>query len=182
MAIKQENVFTGSVNSDDEGKQFEHQNLPCQKDLAMQLRVVRSASVFACGFAAVLGILLCGSPVRAQTAYYFDANGATSGFGSPSGAYNASGSYWTTDSSGSSPTGQLANNAVLTFGASGSDLAGCTFTVNLDSPVSGWNGLAINSSNANVTLATDAQGAYAWMPLVGANPGRSPQARRLPTT
>ena len=38
----------------------------------------------------------------------------------------------------------------MTFGASSSDLAGATFSVNLDT--NNWTGLAINSSSANITL------------------------------
>ena len=90
------------------------------------------------------------------TAYFFDVDGATPGFGSPSGSYNLSSTNWTTDSTGSSASVVMPQNTQWTFGNVGSDLAGCTFTITGDGfspgPSNGqMAGIAINSTSANIT-------------------------------
>ena len=114
----------------------------------MKSRFVVSVALLA----GAVSVLCVTSPARAGngTPYYFDVNGATPGFGSPSGTYNASGNNWSTDSTGSSATAGLPNNAQLTFGATGTDLAGSTFTINLN--IGTFIGVAVNGASANVTL------------------------------
>ncbi len=53
--------------------------------------------------------------VQAQTALYFDGNGASSGLGT-SGTWNSSSKVWTTDSTGSSATQTWSPGAVAIFG------------------------------------------------------------------
>ena len=84
------------------------------------------------------------------TAYYLDVNGTTGGFGSPSGTYNENGNYWSTSSAGTAATGAFPADQQLTFGNTGSDFAGATFTIALNS--NSWVGLLINSTSANITL------------------------------
>lgn len=83
------------------------------------------------------------------TAYYFDVNGTTAGFGSPSGTYNENGSYWSTSSAGTVATVAFPANDQLTFGAASTDFTNATFTINMNS--NQWVGLFIASSSANIT-------------------------------
>jgi len=86
---------------------------------------------------------------------YFDINGASAGFGSPSGTYSASGSYWSTSSAGTSSTGAFDSSGVsMDFGATGSDFAGDNFTLTIDFGGNvPWTGVNIASSSATVTFA-----------------------------
>ena len=100
------------------------------------------------------------------TAYYFNVDGATPGFGSPSGSYNLSSTNLTTDSTGSSAGAVVPQNAQLTFGNVGSDLAGSTFTITGDgfSPGPGngqMGGIAINSTGANI-IYNAVEGRYVY--------------------
>ena len=86
-------------------------------------------------------------------AYYFDVDGATPGFGFPSGSYNKNAAIWTTDITGSSETvvfPTASPGRQLTFGAVDSDFDGSIFTLTLDG--SYWAGIVVNSTNANITL------------------------------
>jgi len=84
------------------------------------------------------------------TAYYFDANGTTAGFGSPSGTYNNKSAFWSTDATGVAAPAALPGGAQLTFGAAASDFNGNTFTIDMTNTA--WLGLLVNSTNANITL------------------------------
>jgi hypothetical protein len=89
------------------------------------------------------------------TAYYFDVNGTTSGFGSPSGSYNLNtGTNWSTSSAGTAATVTLPSNSQMTFGNSSSDFPSATFTISLDRTfhLCPWSGLLINSNSANITM------------------------------
>ena len=81
-------------------------------------------------------------PLPAQaangTAYYFDNNGTTAGFGTASGTFNQNGTLWSTSSGGTLATAALPDNAQLTFGNVGTDLAGQTFTINMNSGLLVW--------------------------------------------
>ena len=111
---------------------------------------------------AALGLFILPAAQAANgTAYYFDVNGTAAGFGAPTGTYTlvslTSPTIWTTDSTGSTATVGVPNNACWTFGTVGSDLAGTTFTISDNlSAVStlGIGGITVNSSNANVTLTS----------------------------
>ncbi len=59
--------------------------------------------------ATALTVLLLGTLVQAQTTYYWDSNGATSGFGNSTGTWGAD-AFWSTDAAGSSAT----SNASIT--------------------------------------------------------------------
>ncbi len=97
------------------------------------------------------------SGVRANgTAYYFDVNGTTAGFGSPSGSYTNNGPWWSTDATGVAAPGALSSGRQMTFGAADTDFNGNTFSVNLTNI--NWNGLLINSTNANITLVGSENG------------------------
>ena len=117
----------------------------------MLLNVV---SVRACGLAAAIAILLCGSAARAQTPYYFDVNTTTgTGFGTPtlSGTYNVTDPCWTTNpSGGSAGLTAFPNTQQMVFGVAGSDLANSAFTINMNG--NQWSGVQINGASANVTL------------------------------
>ena len=105
--------------------------------------------------AAALVALLFASSGRADNgpASYFDFNNATAGFGSPSGTINYSGSFWSTSSDGTALTTTLPETSPqLTFGNSGSDLPGATFTLDLDNN-EGFTGILINSTSANITIS-----------------------------
>ncbi|MEI6604531.1 MAG: sialate O-acetylesterase [Verrucomicrobiota bacterium] len=91
------------------------------------------------------------APTNNGPAYYFDVNGTTAGFGAPSGSYNLSGSYWSTDSTGQTAPATVPSSSQLTFGNAGSDLAGNTFTISLDNG-NGIYGILVNSTSANITL------------------------------
>jgi autotransporter-associated beta strand protein len=84
------------------------------------------------------------------TAYYFDNNGTTSGFGTASGTFNENGTYWSTSSGGTATPVAFPSSAQMTFGSTGTDFAGNSFTINLNS--NSWDGLVINSTNATVLL------------------------------
>jgi len=84
------------------------------------------------------------------TAYYFDANGTTAGFGSPSGVYNNKSAFWSTDSGGVAAPVALPTGAQLTFGSAASDFNGNTFTIDMTNTA--WVGLLVNSTNANIKL------------------------------
>jgi fibronectin-binding autotransporter adhesin len=87
------------------------------------------------------------------TAYYFDVNGATPGFGIPTGTYNFDAALWTTDPAGASPTIVIPAESQLTFGNVASDFDGCTFSILFNSAVGiRWSGLLLNSNNANITI------------------------------
>ena len=112
------------------------------------------------------------------TAYYFDVDGATPGFGSPSGTYNLSSTIWTTDFTGSTASVVVPQDAQWTFGKVGSDLAGSTFTITGDgfSPGPGngpMRGIAINSTSANIIYNAVAgryvycNGAQSWTVAAG---------------
>jgi len=85
------------------------------------------------------------------TAYYFDVNGTTAGFGSPSGSTNNNSSVWSTSSAGTTAPGAYVTGAQLTFGASPSDFNGNTWTVAFPGATT-WAGLLVNSTNANITF------------------------------
>ncbi len=97
-------------------------------------------------------IQVSATPLLNGPAYYFDVNGATAGFGSPSGTYNLSGNYWSADGTGQTAPAAVPGGSQLTFGNVGSDFAGNTFTNNLDSNNS-IGGILVNSASASVTLA-----------------------------
>jgi len=84
------------------------------------------------------------------TPYYFDVNNTTAGFGSPSGSYNQNGAYWSTSSTGTVATAALPADVQLTFGNTGADFAGTTFTIVMNSNT--WDGLLVNSASANITM------------------------------
>ncbi len=86
------------------------------------------------------------------TAYYFDVNGSTAGFGTPSGTYNTSSADWSTSSAGTLATVALASSAQMTFGVVASDFPGATFTINMNVSNTPWYGLMINGTSTNVTL------------------------------
>ncbi|MEI6077145.1 MAG: autotransporter-associated beta strand repeat-containing protein [Verrucomicrobiota bacterium] len=95
--------------------------------------------------------------VRANgTAYYFDVNGTTAGFGSPSGNYTNNNAWWSTDATGVAAPAALSSGRQMTFGAAASDFNGNTFTLNLTNI--NWNGLLINSTNANITFVGTGNG------------------------
>ena len=110
----------------------------------------RRIVLFAALLAGAASVLCFSSPARAQN-MYFDVNGATAGFGSPTLGGTYSGNYWTTSSAGTTATVGYSNNSVLTFGAVSTDLANSTFTVNIGG-YSAIAGFAINSASANVTF------------------------------
>ena len=92
--------------------------------------------------------------VVSPPAYYLDVDGATAGFGSPSGTINASASSWTTDAAGSTATGAFASGGQFIFGSSGS------YIINANVNFMGVN---ITTSGATVTLGT----ASSAVPLAG---------------
>ena len=105
--------------------------------------------------AAALVSLLFASSGRADNgpASYFDFNNDTAGFGSPTGTISYNGSFWSTSSAGTVATTLLpVTSPQLTFGNSGSDLAGATFTLDLDND-KGFTGILINSTSANITIS-----------------------------
>lgn len=53
------------------------------------------------------------------TPYYFDTNGATAGFGSPSGTYAFNTSNWSSSTAGSIATGGWGQSRELNFGYTG---------------------------------------------------------------
>ncbi|MEI6607171.1 MAG: autotransporter-associated beta strand repeat-containing protein, partial [Verrucomicrobiota bacterium] len=115
-----------------------------------------------------LAVLVLGMSQQAAhangTPCYFDVNGATAGFGSPSGTYNlCSNPVWSTDSTGATNTAPIISTQAAvqwTFGAPGMDFSGSppfAITINANA-ANDWfriNGLAINSANANITLIGD---------------------------
>jgi autotransporter-associated beta strand protein len=105
-----------------------------------------------------LAAALFALPAAASAAIaYFDANGATSGFGSPNGiTYTMPVSDWTSDSTGGTAPVAWLNGSTMTFGATygGTDsFSGATFTIRADTQYS-MGGLTINSANATVTLTS----------------------------
>ena len=124
--------------------------------------VLRSASPLAL---AVLALGISQPAAHANgTPYYFDVNGTTPGFGTPSGTYNlCSNPVWSTDAAGASNTTPIVSTQAgvqWTFGAPGMDFAGTppfAFTINANA-ANDWfriNGIVINSPNANITLSGD---------------------------
>jgi len=99
-------------------------------------------------------LLLSSTVVHADngTASYFDFNDTTAGFGSPTGTINYSGSFWSTSSAGTATATAPISASQLTFGNTSGDLAGSTFTLNLDVGV-GFTGILINSTSANITIS-----------------------------
>jgi len=136
--------------------------------------VLRSASPLAL---AVLALGISQPAAHANgTPYYFDVNGATAGFGTPSGTYNlCSNPVWNTNPAGASNTTPIVSTQTgvqWTFGAPGLDFAGTppfVFSINANA-ANDWfriNGLVINSPNANITLIgdnkiNDPSGAQTW--------------------
>ena len=90
--------------------------------------------------------------VNPTTAYYFDDDGATPGFGSPSGSYSLSGNNWSVRSAGDVGTVAMPASKQWTFGNVGSDLADRTFSINMDNS-NAIGSILINSGSASVTLA-----------------------------
>ena len=103
--------------------------------------------------AAALVSLLFASSGRADngTASYFDFNNTAAGFGSPRGTINYSGSFWSTSSAGTATTTAPISTSQLTFGNTDSDLAGKTFTIDLNDNI-GFTGILIISTSADVTI------------------------------
>ena len=93
------------------------------------------------------------------SAYYFDVNGATPGFGSPTGTYTidaAATTVWTTDGTGSTATVAVpynsSSNTCWTFGKTAADFNGSTFTIYNGTSHIYIGGITVNSSNASITL------------------------------
>lgn len=103
--------------------------------------------------AAALVSLLFASSGRADngTASYFDFNNTAAGFGSPTGTFNYSSSFWSTSSARKDTITAPISTSQLTFGNTDSDLAGKTFTIDLNDHI-GFTGILINSTSANVTI------------------------------
>ena len=103
--------------------------------------------------AAALVSLLFESSGRADngTASYFDFNNTAAGFGSPTGTFNYSSSFWSTSSAGTATTTAPIGTSQLTFGNTDSDLAGKTFTIDLNDNI-GFTGILIIGTSADVTI------------------------------
>jgi len=120
------------------------------------MKSYKSSFVVLCAMLAMLA--LAGGQAHAAngTAYYFDINGDTPGFGTPSGEYDITpdGAYWSSDSTGSSATVAFPSSyPQMTFGDTGSDFDGAAFTINFGGDWFWLQGLAVNSTNAHITLA-----------------------------
>ena len=83
-------------------------------------------------------ILVCGSIATAPTAYaangaalYIDFNGATAGFGAPSGTIDQATAIWTTNNAGTAATTAYVSSDQLTVGAvlGDSTFSGQTFSI-----------------------------------------------------
>ena len=104
----------------------------------------------AAGAAAALNSGLSSAAFGANgTAEFFDVNGTTALFGTPTSgttpnAYDQLGNFWSTSAAGTTAPGAFTSGDQITFGASASDFAGDTFTVNLDQATGQiFNGLVI---------------------------------------
>jgi autotransporter-associated beta strand protein len=88
------------------------------------------------------------------TAQYIDFNGATAGFGTPTGTPDQLSTIWTTDNTGSTATTAYTSGDQMTFGAvSGDTSLQGTFSVNLNQATGQvLNGIVVNSTGLNVTL------------------------------
>jgi len=103
-------------------------------------------------FVAIIALHLYG---QNGTPYYFDINSTTAGFGGPASgtyylSYNTPG-WWNSSSAGTNAPGAFPAGAQITFGNASSDFSGNTFTLAMDLATT-WNGIVINSNNANITL------------------------------
>ena len=121
---------------------------------------------------AVIALAVQAEAVQFSTgqAYFFDVNGTTSGFGTPTsgGTYTESGNFWNTD-----PGGLLAPGAFntggdfgLAFGTSSTDFMQpgggvSSLTLNMDEGVQ-FLGITVNSSYLNVTLTGTSNGNKPW--------------------
>ncbi len=109
------------------------------------------------GLTAALAVLGLSQPAAHanSTPYFFDVDGGTAGFGAPSGTYSLapSGASWSPDSTGTSTTIGFPGRVQMTFGETGTDFDGAAFTVNFGGDWFWLQGLAVNSSNAHITLA-----------------------------
>ena len=95
-----------------------------------------------------------GSTTSTSAAYnYFDVNGATAGSGvTNSGTYTFSGNHFNSVADGTGTTGAFTSGQTATFSA-GTDAAGLSYTVNIDTAVS-TNGLAFEEGNVTLANAT----------------------------
>jgi len=112
---------------------------------------------FLTGLAAAVAVLGLSQPAAHANAtpYFFDVDGDTPGFGAPSGTYNLTpgSTYWSTDATGSSTTINFPGSVQMTFGNTDTDFDGAAFTANFGGDWFWLQGLAVNSSNAHITLA-----------------------------
>src|SRR5437868_3823005 len=73
-------------------------------------------------FVALVAVLAVAGPARAQTTYYWDANGTSTAAVAATGTWGTS-AFWTTDSSGAAAGGSVAwvagSNAVFSAGTNG---------------------------------------------------------------
>jgi autotransporter-associated beta strand protein len=121
---------------------------------------------------ALAALILAPGNLRANgTAYYLDVNYPTLGLGSPSGTYNQGDTWWTTDPTGATQPVALPILVQMTFGASPSDFNGTAFTINMNVNAGDWNGLLVNSTNANITINGNQNaylsGAQTWTVAAG---------------
>jgi autotransporter-associated beta strand protein len=79
--------------------------------------------------ATALTVLLLGSLVQAQTTYYWDSNGATSGFGNSTGSWGTD-AFWSTDAAGTSATSNpsITTSDTVNFGTAALNYANPTVT------------------------------------------------------
>ncbi len=104
----------------------------------------------------IVGLLFFISGTGFAADYYFDVNGATTGFGSPSGTYSQNDPLWNTSSAGDAVPVALSAGNILIFGASASDLQGSTFTINMNGTQMSFDGITVNSTNAGITFTGSA--------------------------
>ena len=79
--------------------------------------------------ATALTLLLLGDLAQAQTTYYWDSNGATSGFGNSTGTWGTD-AFWSTDAAGTSATSNpsITTSDTVNFGTAALNYANATVT------------------------------------------------------
>jgi fibronectin-binding autotransporter adhesin len=124
--------------------------------LKKQGHLSRTLTAFVATLVALL--LACPKTEAANgTPYYIDFNGTTGGFGTSVGASSIAdnAAIWSSSSAGTATPATWTTTGQMTIGASASDFAGESFTINLNSS-GNINGFVVNSGSATVTLAGSA--------------------------
>jgi fibronectin-binding autotransporter adhesin len=101
-----------------------------------------------------VGELVSGTGIPANSVVVTAVSGTTITVSSFTSTSASSGNYtftppWTTSSAGTATPGAFTSGGQMTFGASSSDLANSTFSVNV---AGGFAGIAVNSGSATITL------------------------------